>query len=326
MMALAFRTQKAFADLTEREILALAISLEEEDGQIFRDYAVGLRESYPASAEVFEQMAEEESEHRHALIALYTQRFGDHIPVIRREHVRGFVRRKPLWLTRPLGLEAVRHQAEEMEAEVQSFYRKAAEQVRDAATRKLLIDLAEAETSHLSLAERLGERILTPNIKITEEEEERRRFVLQFVQPGLAGLMDGSVSTLAPLFAAAFATGRSWDAFLVGMAAAIGAGISMGFAEALSDDGSLTGRGHPWLRGLVCGAMTTLGGIGHTLPFLIPDFRLATALAVAVVLIELWAIAWVRARYMDTPFLRAAFQVVLGGVLVFVSGIVIGSA
>lgn len=326
MPALALRAQKRFADLDEREILALAITLEEEDGRIFRDYAEGLRETYPASAKVFEEMAEEESGHRRMLIDLYARRFGAHIPMVRREDVKGFVRRRPLWLTRPLGLEAVRRQAEEMEAEVQNFYRRAAEQVGDAATRKLLVDLAEAETSHLSLAERLGERLLTKKVKVGEEEEERRRFVLQFVQPGLAGLMDGSVSTLAPLFAAAFATGDSWAAFLVGMAAAIGAGISMGFAEALSDDGSLTGRGHPWLRGVVCGAMTTLGGIGHTLPYLIPDFRVATALAAAVVMVELWAIAWIRARYMDTPFLQAAYQVVLGGVLVFVSGIVIGSA
>jgi len=326
MVGLAFRAQKRFADLDEREILALAIALEEEDGRIFRDYAEGLRETYPASAKVFEEMAEEESGHRRALIDLYTRRFGEHIPMVRREDVKGFVRRKPLWLTRPLGLEAVRRQAEELEAEVLNFYRKAAEQVTDAATRKLLVDLAEAETSHLSLAERLGEQILTKKVKLSEEEEERRRFVLRFVQPGLAGLMDGSVSTLAPLFAAAFATGNSWDAFLVGMAASIGAGISMGFAEALSDDGSLTGRGHPWIRGFVCGLMTTLGGIGHTLPYLIPDFRVATTLAVAVVLVELWVIAWVRARYMDTPFLQAAFQIVLGGVLVFVSGIVIGSA
>jgi erythrin-vacuolar iron transport family protein len=326
MPSLGLRAQKAFYDLSEREILALAISLEEEDGRIFRDYAEGLRETYPASAKVFEEMAEEESGHRRALIELFRQKFGEHIPMVRREDVRGFVRRKPLWLTRPLGLEAVRRQAEELEAEVQNFYRRAAEHVTDAGIRKLLVDLAEAETSHLSLAERLGETHLTARTRATEEEAAHRRFVLQFVQPGLAGLMDGSVSTLAPLFAAAFATGSSWEASLVGMAASIGAGISMGFAEALSDDGSLTGRGHPWLRGLVCGLMTTLGGIGHTLPYLIPDFRVATTLAVAVVLVELWAIAWVRARYMDTPFLQAAFQIVVGGALVFVSGIVIGSA
>jgi rubrerythrin len=320
------RTQKRFMDLSEREILALAISLEEEDGRIFRDYAEGLRDAYPASAKVFEAMAEEESGHRRALIELYQEKFGEHIPMVRREDVRGFVRRKPLWLTRPLGLEAVRRQAEELEAEVQNFYRRAAEHVTDAGIRKLLIDLAEAETAHLFLAERLGEKHLTQDAKQTEADAAHRRFVLQFVQPGLAGLMDGSVSTLAPLFAAAFATGSSWEAFLVGMAASIGAGISMGFAEALSDDGSLTGRGHPWIRGVVCGLMTTLGGIGHTLPYLIPDFRVATTLAVAIVLVELWAIAWIRARYMDTPFLQAAFQVVVGGFLVFVSGVVIGSA
>jgi rubrerythrin len=326
MPSLGFRPQKRFTDLTEREILALAITLEEEDGRIFRDYAEGLRETYPASARVFDAMAEEESGHRRALIDLFREKFGEHVPMVRREDVKGFVRRKPLWLTRPLGLEAVRRQAEELEAEVQNFYRRAAEHVTDLGIRKLLVDLAEAETAHLSLAERLGEKHLTEGAKESEEQAAQRRFVLQFVQPGLAGLMDGSVSTLAPLFAAAFATGSSWEAFLVGIAASIGAGISMGFAEALSDDGSLTGRGHPWLRGLVCGLMTTLGGLGHTLPYLIPDFRVATTLAVAVVLVELWAIAWIRARYMDTPFLQAAFQVVLGGVLVFVSGIVIGSA
>jgi erythrin-vacuolar iron transport family protein len=320
------RAQKSFNELTEREILALAISLEEEDGRIYRDYAEGLRADYPASAAVFEAMAEEESGHRRMLLDLYRERFGDHIPMIRRDDVRGFVRRRPLWLTRPLGLDAVRRQAEELEAEVQNFYRKAAERVGDVGLRKLLVDLAEAEEDHVHLAGRLEREKLPGPVRSAEEETERRRFVLQIVQPGLAGLMDGSVSTLAPVFAAAFATGNSWDAFLVGLAASIGAGISMGFAEALSDDGSLTGRGHPWLRGTVCGLMTTLGGIGHTLPFLIPDFRVATALAIAVTLVELWVIAWVRARYMDTPFLQAAFQVVVGGFLVFVTGIVIGSA
>jgi rubrerythrin len=326
MPTLGFRPQRSFTDLSEREILALAIGLEEEDGRIFRDYAEGLREEYPASAKVFEEMAEEESGHRRALIDLFRDKFGEHIPMVRREDVRGFVKRRPLWLTRPLGLDAVRRQAEELEAEVQNFYRRAAEHVTDASIRKLLVDLAEAETSHLSLAERLGEEHLNQRAKETEDQAAQRRFVLQFVQPGLAGLMDGSVSTLAPLFAAAFATGSSREAFLVGIAASIGAGISMGFAEALSDDGSLTGRGHPWVRGFVCGLMTTIGGLGHTLPYLIPDFRVATTISVAVVMVELWAIAWIRARYMDTPFLQAAFQVVLGGVLVFVSGIVIGSA
>ena len=326
MLGFTFNPQKRFAELGEREILALAITLEEEDGRIYRDFAEGLRDTYPASAEVFDGMAEEESEHRHMLIELFRERFGEHIPLVRREDVRGFVRRRPIWLTQPLGLDAVRRRAEELEQETANFYREAAKQVSDVKIRKLLVDLAEIEVAHASKAHQLEERLLTETVRDSEERIAHRTFVLQYVQPGLAGLMDGSVSTLAPVFAAAFATGRSWDAFLVGRAASIGAGISMGFAEALSDDGSITGRGHPWLRGLVCGLMTTLGGIGHTIPFLIPDFRIATGLAVAVVLVELWAIAWVRARYMDTPFLQAAFQVVIGGVLVFLTGIIIGSA
>ena len=326
MLSLAFRPQKRFADLSEREILALAITLEEEDGRIYRDFAEGLHGDYPASARVFEEMAEEESGHRRMLIDLYREKFGEHIPLVRREDVQGFVNRRPLWLMRPLRLDAVRRTAEELEAETGNFYRQAAKRVTDASIRKLLVDLAEIETAHVTKAHDLEEKHLTASAKAGEEEAARRRFVLQIVQPGLAGLMDGSVSTLAPLFAAAFATQNSWDAFLVGMAASIGAGISMGFAEALSDDGRLTGRGHPWLRGFICGLMTTVGGIGHTLPYLIPDFWTATTLAVLIVLVELWAIAWIRARYMDTPFLQAAFQIVVGGFLVFVSGIVIGSA
>ena len=318
---------KAFGDLTEREILALAITLEEDDGRIYRDFAEGLREAYPASAKVFDGMAEEESGHRRMLIDLFRERFGEHIPLVRREDVRGFVRRKPIWLTQPLGLDAVRRRAEELEQEAANFYREAAKQVSDASIRKLLVDLAEIEVDHASTAHQLEERHLTQSVREREANIAHRNFVLQYVQPGLAGLMDGSVSTLAPLFAAAFATGRQLGRVPGRHAAAsIGAGISMGFAEALSDDGSITGRGHPWMRGLVCGLMTTLGGIGHTLPFLIPSFHVATTLAAAVVLVELWAIAWVRAHYMDTPFLQAAFQVVLGGVLVFVTGIVIGSA
>jgi rubrerythrin len=320
------RSQRSFADLGEREVLALAIQLEEEDGRIYRDYAEGLAADFPASSQVFHELAEEESEHRRRLIDLYREKFGEHIPLVRREDVRGFVKRRPLWLTRPLGIEAVRRQAEEMETETTNFYRRAAARTTDASIRKLLGDLAEIESTHVSLADRLEHRLVDDRARTAEHDADRRRFVLQIVQPGLAGLMDGSVSTLAPLFAAAFATGNSWDAFVVGLAASIGAGISMGFAEALSDDGSLTGRGRPYLRGAICGLMTTLGGLGHTLPYLIPDFHVATAIAIVVVIIELWAIAWVRARYMDTPFLSAAFQVVLGGVLVFLTGILIGSA
>jgi erythrin-vacuolar iron transport family protein len=317
---------KAFAELTEREILALAISLEEEHARIYADYADGLNENFPASAKVFTEMAEEENEHRRRLIELFRQKFGDHIPLIRRSDVRGFVTHEPLWMVRPLGLDKVRKQAEAMEFETRRFYERAIERATDASIRKLLGDLAAAERSHISLAQQLGSELLTPGAVAAEEETRRRMFVLQIVQPGLAGLMDGSVSTLAPLFAAAFATHSTWETFLVGMAASVGAGVSMGFAEALSDDGQLTGRGHPLLRGIITGAMTALGGIGHTLPYLISDFWTATSLAIVIVLIELWAIAWIRSRYMDTKFLRAAFEVVLGGLIVFGAGVLIGNA
>jgi rubrerythrin len=317
---------KPFKDLTEREILALAIAQEEEDGRIYGDFVDGLRETYPATARVFEAMQEEENLHRAMLIEQYRKRFGEHIILIRRQDVKGYVQRRPEWLVRPLGLNVVRKQAEMMELETRRYYERAIQQISDASTRKLLGDLAEMERKHSDLAESLEEQHLTPEAREGEDETARRLFVLQIVQPGLAGLMDGSVSTLAPVFAAAFATKISWDAFLVGMAASIGAGISMGFAEALSDDGSLTGRGLPVKRGIVCGLMTTAGGIGHTLPFLIHDFRYAMTAAVIVVAVELAVISWIRNRYMDTPLLSAAFQVVVGGVLVFITGILIGSA
>lgn len=316
----------AFKDLTDREILALAISLEEEDGRIYGDFAEGLRENYPATAEVFKRMAEEESNHRHRLIERFQHRFGEHIPLIRRQDIKGFVERKPIWRLRPLPLDKVRKLAEIMELETRRFYENAAARTTDADTRKLLGDLAEAEREHEIIADQVEKEKLPSEVREAEDANQRRLFVLQVIQPGLAGLMDGSVSTLAPVFAAAFATRNSWDAFLVGMAASIGAGISMGFAEALSDDGSLSGRGRPFIRGLICGLMTTLGGIGHTLPYLISNFGFATAVAVIVVAAELGAIAWIRNRFMDTPLLSAIFQVVVGGVLVFIVGILIGSA
>ncbi|MFO1170683.1 MAG: ferritin family protein [Hyphomicrobiaceae bacterium] len=317
---------RKFSELDEREILALAIGLEEEHGRIFADYAQGLQENFPSSAKVFQEMADEENEHRRWLIEMFRSKFGEHIPLIRRQDVKGFVHHEPLWMVRPLGLDKVRKQAETIEYETRTFYEKALERTSDAGIRKLLGDLAIAERGHENLAERLSEEHLTDGARDEEEEVRHRMFVLQIVQPGLAGLMDGSVSTLAPLFAAAFATHNTWETFLVGLAASVGAGVSMGFAEALSDDGSLTGRGHPWWRGGVTGLMTTVGGIGHTLPYLIPDFMTATALAIAIVLIELWAIAWIRSRYMDTRFLQAAFEVVIGGLIVFAAGILIGNA
>ncbi|HTS64692.1 MAG TPA: ferritin family protein [Candidatus Acidoferrales bacterium] len=317
---------RSFDSLTEREILALAISLEEEDERVYADVADGLRENYPATADVFEGMRQEESGHRRRLIEKFQEQFGNHIPLIRKQDVRGFITRKPIWLLRPLPLDLVRSQAAALEVETRRFYERAAARTTDPGVRQLLNDLAQEERTHKDKAEELGRDKLTPDARHSEDETNRRLFVLQIVQPGLAGLMDGSVSTLAPVFAAALATHKSWDAFLVGMAASVGAGISMGFAEALSDDGSLTGRGHPWLRGLVCGLMTTLGGIGHTLPFLIDNFTVAMTAAVAVVAVELGTITWIRRRYMDTPVLSAAVQVGLGGALVFLTGILIGSS
>jgi rubrerythrin len=317
---------KRFADLTEQEILALAITNEEEDSRIYRGFAEGLRQQYPASAKVFDEMAEEEVRHRTMLFDLYRSRFGEYLPLIRRQDVKGFIRHRPLWLTRPLGLDEVRKYAETMEFEAARFYRRAAEGAPDASVRQLLVELAEIEDQHESLAHKLTETLLTSGVRAEEDETARRMFVLQYVQPGLAGLMDGSVSTLAPLFAAAFATHSTWETFLVGLAASVGAGISMGFAEALSDDGSLTGRGSPWLRGTVCGTMTALGGLGHTLPYLIPDFWWATMVAIAVVVVELGVISWIRYRFMDTPFLAATFQVMVGGALVFLAGILLGSS
>lgn len=313
---------RSFESLNEREILALAISLEEEDSRIYDDFSDGLHENYPEQAKKFASMRQDEDSHRHRLLTIYRERFGEHIPLIRRQEVKGFVKRRPIWLVRPLGLRAVQKEAELMELETKRFYEAAARRTTDVGIRQLLGDLAEEERHHAQTAERIAQT------KLSEEESARQKrlFVLQVIQPGLAGLMDGSVSTLAPLFAAAFATHNSWDTFRVGLAASIGAGISMGFAEALSDDGSLTGRGHPWARGTVCGLMTAIGGLGHTLPYLISNVHIATWIAVAVVICELGVISWVRHRFMDTPWSSAVVQVVLGGILVFLVGILIGSS
>jgi len=318
--------RRDFSSLSEQEILALAISSEEDDGRIYGAYADGLREDFAQSAKVFEEMAEEEAQHRDVLIETHRRRFGERIPLIRREHVRGYYERRPDWLIRPLGIDRVRAQAERMEEQAYLFYLEAAKRTQDASTRKLLGDLAVAEKSHISMARRLGLRHVPEGVAAEERKDERRQFILTYVQPGLAGLMDGSISTLAPIFAAAFATHNTWATFLVGLSASIGAGISMGFTEAAHDDGKLSGRGSPLKRGLANGIMTALGGLGHTLPYLISNFWTATTVAAIVVFFELWAIAFIQNRYMETPFLRATFQVVLGGALVFAAGILIGNA
>jgi rubrerythrin len=318
--------RRDFSSLSEQEILALAISSEEDDGRIYGAYADGLRADFPQSAKVFDEMAEEEAHHRDVLIDMHRRRFGEKIPLIRREHVRGYYERRPDWLVRPLGIERVRAKAEEMEEQAYRFYLEAAKRTEDASTRKLLGELAAAEKSHVSMAHRLGMKHVPEGVAVEERQAERRQFILTYVQPGLAGLMDGSISTLAPIFAAAFATQNTWATFLVGLSASVGAGISMGFTEAAHDDGKLSGRGSPLKRGLANGIMTMLGGLGHTLPYLISNFWTATTVAAIVVFFELWAIAFIQNRYMETPFLRATFQVVLGGALVFAAGILIGNA
>jgi rubrerythrin len=316
--------RRRFDDLSEQEILALAISSEEDDARIYRTYAERLRKDYPASAAIFDSMAAEEDTHRRWLIDRHQARFGDVVPLIRREHVAGFYARRPVWLVENLALDRMRSEAEAMEHQATAFYTRAAARTADAETRKLLGDLAAAEASHEARAVDLADTHLGDETRGEEDRAAHRQFVLTWVQPGLAGLMDGSVSTLAPIFATAFATQDPWTTFLVGLAASVGAGISMGFTEAAHDDGVLSGRGSPWKRGLASGVMTTLGGLGHALPYLIPDFRTATAIAIAVVFVELWAIVWIQNRFMETPFLRATFQVVLGGALVFAAGVLIG--
>ncbi|MFC4624793.1 iron exporter MbfA [Daeguia caeni] len=318
--------RRPFTSLSEQEILALAISSEEDDARIYLNYADGLRDEFPQSAEIFTRMAEEEHGHRDRLIALYRARFGEHIPLIRREHVSGYYDRKPDWLVRPLGIDKVRRAAAEMEEQAYRFYVEAAKQVNDASTRQLLGDLAMEEKGHEKTAESLEDQLAPQSVQEQERAAERKQFILTYVQPGLAGLMDGSVSTLAPIFAAAFATQDTWQTFLVGLSASVGAGISMGFTEAVHDDGKLSGRGSPVKRGLSCGIMTTLGGLGHTLPYLIKDFWTATIIAGALVFVELWTIAFIQNRYMETPFFRSVLQVVLGGGLVLAAGILIGSS
>src|ERR1700690_3756414 len=313
---------KTFDSLTEQEILALAISLEEEDARVYEDFAAGLQENYPEQAGKFRVMRREEDGHRHRLLELYKARFGDHVPLIRRQDVRGFVNRRSVWLVRPLGLKTVQKTAESMELETKRFYEVAGRRATDTGIRQLLGDLAEEERNHAHTAE----RITLTKLSEDEKSQQKRLFLLQVIQPGLAGLMDGSISTLAPLFAAAFATHSSWATFQVGLAASVGAGISMGFAEALSDDGALSGRGRPYVRGTVCGLMTAAGGLGHTLPFISSNFHVAFTVAVCVVVVELIAISWIRCHYMDTPFLSAAFQVIVGGLLVFFAGMLIGSS
>lgn len=317
-------TKRAFSDLSEQEMLALAISSEEDDGRIYQTYSDGLKDDFPDTAKIFHEMADEENEHRRWLIDLHREKFGETIPLIRREHVRGFYDRKPMWLVKPYGIDEIRRQAADMEAQACRFYNAAAKRATDASIRKLMGDLARAEAGHIGVA--MGaEKTHTPqDVKTAERDEEHRQFVLTYVQPGLAGLIDGSISTLAPIFATAFATQNTWTTLLVGLAASVGAGISMGFTEVASDDGVISGRGSPIIRGVVTGIMTTLGGLGHALPYLITDFWIATYIAFAVVVLELAIVTWIQHKYMETPWVKALLQIVVGGVLVLGAGILIG--
>ena len=316
--------KRPFEALSEQEMLALAISSEEDDARIYQTYAEGLREDFPDSARIFDDMAAEEHEHRRWLIDMHRQKFGDSIPLIRREHVRGFFNVKPLWLVKPYGIDKIRAQAKEMEAQAWRFYSAAAKQSSDASIRQLMGDLAEAEASHVTSTEEVVDEHAPSDVQDKERQKEHKQLILTYIQPGLAGLMDGSVSTLAPIFAVAFATQDTWTTFLVGVAASIGAGISMGFTEVASDDGVISGRGSPIKRGFATGIMPTLGGLGHALPYLIPSFWTATTIAIIIVFIELWVIAWIQNRFMETPWGKALFQVVLGGALVFAAGVLIG--
>ena len=319
-----FASRRRFSDLSEQQVLALAISSEEDDARIYRGFAQALRQDYPESASMFDEMAAEEDEHRRVLLDLHTERFGDVVPLIRREHVSGFYARKPTWLAENLGLAQMRAEAEAMESVAQAFYEKAAQTSTDAGTRKLLGDLAAAEAEHKEISSSLAEEHLSDGAD-SEQAAAHRQFVLTYVQPGLAGLIDGSISTLAPIFATAFATQNTWTTFLVGVAASVGAGISMGFTEVASDDGVISGRGSPITRGIVTGVMTTIGGLGHALPYLIPDFWTATYVAFVIVALELFVITWIQHKYMETPWVKAMLQIILGGVLVLAAGILIGT-
>ena len=332
--------KRSFKDLTPPEIIALAISLEEEDSRILQEFARILRPNYPKAAVELDEMRREEDGHRHQLVDLFRKKYGEEIPLVNRQDVKGFVHRDTIFSMQPWDIERIRRYVALMELETERFYTRSAAKTSDAEVRQILGDLAEAERHHEARSSALSPDEQPSDEKHEESRISRQLFVMQVIQPGLVGLMDGSVSTLAPLFAAAFATHRlamagqlahvgsseTWPTFLVGLASSVGAAISMGFAEALSDDGSLTGRGQPLLRGFVCALMTFAGGIFHALPFLIIDFKIATPLAICVGVVELFIIAWIRNRYMQSPFVSTAIQVIAGGALVFFAGVLIGSS
>lgn len=316
--------KKHFQDLNDDEILSLSIDILEEDIRLYDDYSSHFLINYPETSKMFKKMSILKNKNRQQLIKLHKKKFGETLNITHKNEIYNFFKRKPKWFVIKNSIEKVRNEIIEMEANSSQFYNSFAKKSNNIETRNLLIDLAMMSREQKDNAKLI--LLNTQKLHSAKEEvtKDKKQFILTWVQPGLAGLMDGSVSTLAPIFATAFATKDSHTTLLVGLAASIGAGISMGFTEAVHDDGVISGRGSPIKRGFASGIMTTIGGLGHALPYLISDFYVATVIAMFFVLVELWAIAWIQAKYMKIKFTKAVFQVVFGGSLVLAAGILIG--
>tara|TARA_B000000532_G_scaffold4550_1_gene3646 strand:+ start:605 stop:1579 length:975 start_codon:yes stop_codon:yes gene_type:complete len=316
--------KKKFQDLNDNEILSLAIDNLEEDIKLYDEYSSHFLINYPVTSKMFKQMSILKNKNRKKLVELHKKKFGESLSITNQKEIANYFKRKPEWLVIKNSIEKVRNEIIEMETMSAQFYNSFAKKSQNIEIRNLLIDLAIMSREQKDNAKLILLNAQKSRSAKEEVTKDKRQFILTWVQPGLAGLMDGSVSTLAPIFATAFATKDSHTTLLVGLAASIGAGISMGFTEAVHDDGVISGRGSPIKRGFASGIMTTIGGLGHALPYLISDFYVATVIAMFFVLVELWAIAWIQAKYMEIKFTKAVFQVVFGGSLVLAAGILIG--
>ena len=316
--------KKKFQDLNDNEILSLAIDSLEEDIKLYDEYSSHFLINYPVTSKMFKQMSILKNKNRKKLVELHKKKFGETLNITNQKEIANYFKRKPEWLVIKNSIEKVRNEIIEMETLSAQFYNSFAKKSQNIEIRNLLIDLALMSREQKDNAKLILLNAQKSRSAQEEVTKDKRQFILTWVQPGLAGLMDGSVSTLAPIFATAFATKDSHTTLLVGLAASIGAGISMGFTEAVHDDGVISGRGSPIKRGFASGIMTTIGGLGHALPYLISDFYVATVIAMFFVLVELWAIAWIQAKYMEIKFTKAVFQVVFGGSLVLAAGILIG--
>lgn len=316
--------KKKFQDLNDNEILSLAIDNLEEDIKLYDEYSSHFLINYPVTSKMFKQMSILKNKNRKKLVELHKKKFGETLSITDQKEIANYFKRKPEWLVIKNSIEKVRNEIVEMETLSAQFYNSFAKKSQNIEIRNLLIDLAIMSREQKDNAKLILLNAQKSRSAKEEVTKDKRQFILTWVQPGLAGLMDGSVSTLAPIFATAFATKDSHTTLLVGLAASIGAGISMGFTEAVHDDGVISGRGSPIKRGFASGIMTTIGGLGHALPYLISDFYVATVIAMFFVLVELWAIAWIQAKYMEIKFTKAVFQVVFGGSLVLAAGILIG--